>query len=150
VGLFSRLVRLSVATCGALVLVSAISAYAAANNVSGSKVVDYRTAITANALKPSECASLSLSNIITGRGDFNGTSGNDLILGSEIADTVDASGGNDCIVGGTGEDVLDGGNGNDMLLGGGDSDDLDGGAGTDVCYRGGGDQGAYHRCEQER
>ncbi|HET7770877.1 MAG TPA: hypothetical protein VFN74_19040 [Chloroflexota bacterium] len=145
-----RLLRLTVAACTALVLVSVVSAYAAANSVPRSKLLDYRTAITANALKPVECAGISLTSVITGRGDFSGTSGNDLILGSEIADAVSAGGGSDCIVGGSGEDALDGDNGNDVLLGGGDSDQLDGGAGTDACYRGGGDSDTYQRCELER
>jgi hypothetical protein len=144
------LVRLSVATCGALVLVSAISAYAAANSVPRSKVVDYSTAITANALKPSECAGLSLSNVITGRDEINGSSGNDLILGSEREDTIRGNNGNDCILGGSGEDTLYGNSGGDVLIGGGDSDELDGGGGSDVCYRGGGDDNTYDSCEQER
>ena len=142
--------RLCVAAFAALVLVSAVSAYAAANTVPRSKLVDYRTAITANTLKPAECAGISLSTVVTGRGDINGTSGNDLILASELEDVVDARGGNDCILGGAGEDVLNGEGGNDVLLGGADSDQLDGGAGTDLCYRGGGDGDTYQRCEQER
>ena len=149
-GLFGRLVRLSVATCGALVLVSAISAYAAANSVPRSKVVDYRTAITANTLKPSECASLTLTSVVTGSGDIDGGSGNDLILGSPHVDRIDGKGGNDCIVSGDGEDHLKGNGGNDVLLGGADSDELDGGPGSDVCHRGGGDNNTYDSCEQER
>ena len=145
-----RLVRLVVAASAALVLVSVVSAYAAANSVPRSKVVDYRTPITANTLKPAECAGISLTNVITGQGDINGTNGNDLLLGSSSADSIRGNNGNDCIVGGAGEDDLRGQGGNDVLLGGGDSDQLDGGAGTDVCYRGGGDNDAYDGCEQER
>ena len=148
--LLGRLVRLCVAAFGALILASGISAYAAANSVPRSKVADYRTAITANALKPAECAGISLSNVITGRGELSGTNGNDLLLGSSIADEIRGDEGNDCIVGGAGEDDLRGNSGNDVLLGGPDSDRLRGGGGSDICYRGAGNDDEYESCAQER
>lgn len=67
--------------------------------------------VTANDLKPPECASLDLQNIITGNGTFFGTTGNDLILGSVIPDVVDGVEGNDCIIGGSGDDTLINGSG---------------------------------------
>lgn len=65
--------------------------------------------ITANDLKPPECASLVLQNIVSGSGVFNGTPGNDLITGSAGADGIDSLEGDDCILGGAGNDQLLGG-----------------------------------------
>jgi Ca2+-binding RTX toxin-like protein len=131
---FGRLVRLAGAVLASLVLVSAFSAFAAANAVAKSRVADVRITINANALKPSQCASLNLTNVVTGRGDFNGTNNNDLILGSNISDEIYGRDGNDCILGGGGDDVIDGDSGNDILIGGSGDDDLKGGGGTDYCY----------------
>ena len=56
-----------------------------------------------------------------------GTSANELIEGSELADTLDGAGGNDTlngfegndsIIGGRGTDLIDGGDGNDTIVGG--------------------------------
>ncbi|MGJ8561883.1 MAG: DUF4214 domain-containing protein [Litorimonas sp.] len=56
-----------------------------------------------------------------------GTSSNELIEGSEFADTLDGAGGNDTlngfegndsIIGGRGTDLIDGGDGNDTIVGG--------------------------------
>ena len=74
--------------------------------------------MTAEELRPAECAGLMLTNVVTGAGAITGTAGNDLILGSGGADTIDGGGGNDCILGGGGDDQLDGGEGTDVCLGG--------------------------------
>jgi hypothetical protein len=65
-----------------------------------------QSTITANDLKPAECAGLNLQNIVTGSGSFAGTTGNDLILGSAGSDIIDSLAGNDCLVGGDGVDQL--------------------------------------------
>ena len=67
--------------------------------------------LTANDLKPTECAGISLTNVINSGGTFNGTPGNDLILGSVGIDVVDGFSGKDCIVGGDQGDQLFGGTG---------------------------------------
>ncbi|MFM7784118.1 MAG: calcium-binding protein, partial [Gammaproteobacteria bacterium] len=64
--------------------------------------------------------------------------GNDLLLGSPAADTVDAQAGDDLLWGADGNDWLRGGEGRDSLLGGNGADTLDGGAGDDF-LRGGND-----------
>jgi Ca2+-binding RTX toxin-like protein len=70
-----------------------------------------------------------------------GTFGNDLLLGTNGADTLQGSfgddtlrgyKGNDLLVGGGGDDTLEGGKGNDTLYGDAGDDHLDGGAGTDT------------------
>ena len=68
-----------------------------------------QSSITANMLKPAECAGLDLTRIVNGSGTFSGTPENDLITGSVGIDTVDGLGGNDCILGGDQGDQLFGG-----------------------------------------
>ena len=61
-----------------------------------------------------------------------GTFGNDLLLGSNGADTLQGS---------FGDDTLRGFKGSDVLVGGGDDDTLEGGKGSDSLY---GDAGDDH------
>ena len=81
-----------------------------------------------------------------------GTEGNDLIVGTPSADTIDALGGHDrinagdgndnvdagdgddIVVAGNGDDTVFGEDGNDLIEGGEGSDCLDGGKGDDVIY----------------
>ena len=79
---------------------------------------DARFPITANDLKPPECAALPLTIVIVGSGTINGGSSNALILGSAGVDTIRGQGGNDCILGGGGNDDIRGGNGTEVLIGG--------------------------------
>jgi serralysin len=53
----------------------------------------------------------------------NGGTGNDTIIGNDVANTLN---------GGAGNDSLSGGNGNDALIGGPGNDTLDGSSGTDI------------------
>jgi Ca2+-binding RTX toxin-like protein len=96
----------------------------------------------------------------------------DIILGSEQDDTIDAGLGDDIVCAGGGDDVIDGGAGNDklygqagndvingndgndsivgskdddVLFGGNGNDSLNGGAGNDRCI--GGDGSDSHLCE---
>ncbi|MFQ6026764.1 MAG: calcium-binding protein [Dehalococcoidia bacterium] len=84
-------------------------------------------------------------------GDIIGTSGPDVLIGTDEDDVILGLGGNDILIGDEGDDVLCGGEGNDEIDGGDDDDDLfggdgndeltdedgddnhDGGSGTDVC-----------------
>jgi Ca2+-binding RTX toxin-like protein len=101
-----------------LVLVSSINAIAAANTVPPTNLGDWRTGVNANTLKPPECASLNLTNIVTGSGRITGTNGNDLIIGSAGNDTINGRNGDDCILGGGGHDTINGGNGYNICIGG--------------------------------
>jgi Ca2+-binding RTX toxin-like protein len=60
------------------------------------------------------------------------TTGNDVIAGTPLGQTIDGSGGNDRICGGAGNDRLIGGNGNDKLFGDDGGDQLEGGPGFDA------------------
>ena len=124
-----RLVWLGLLT---LILASIFSAFAASVTVPPSKLDDRIYTISANDLKPPECAALDLTNVIAGG---NGGSGNDLILGTSNADTFAGGDGDDCILGGGDNDSLNGGNGVDVLLGGDGDDTLSGDDGpSDECY----------------
>src|SRR5690349_138061 len=96
-----------------LALISIFSAQAAANNVPVSGRLDATIALTANQLKPAECAGLNLATLVVASGAVSGSSGNDLILGSTAVDTIRGSSpavnnadGDDCILGGGGGDTL--------------------------------------------
>jgi Ca2+-binding RTX toxin-like protein len=107
----------------AIVLFSLTSVLSAANSVPVSHAVRRSNTIGANTLKPTACASLTLTALVTGSGLFSGTNASELILGSSGTDTILASGGDDCVVGGGGNDLLNGGAGTDVC---------DGGPGLDV------------------
>jgi Ca2+-binding RTX toxin-like protein len=126
--------RLALPLALALMLVSAFDTLAAANLVNQTGASDARFPITANDLKPPECAALPLTIVIVGSGTINGGGSNALILGSAGPDTIRGQGGNDCILGGGGNDDIRGGNGAEVLIGGPGADTLNGGAGADICY----------------
>lgn len=108
-----------------LLLASMLSAKAAANTVPAAGLAERQVAVTANLLKPSECAGLDLSAVIVGGGVFTGTAASELILGSSGVDTINGGGGDDCIVGGGGIDALLGNGGTDVCIGGPGADVLD-------------------------
>lgn len=120
-----------------LVTLSVISAFSAANIVVGSKVASITSTINANALKPTECASLSLTRVVDLANGDTPSNANELILGTSADETISGKGGSDCIVGGGGDDSLKGGGGVDILMGGPGNDFLNGGGGADTCYGGG-------------
>src|SRR5262249_42387232 len=62
---------------------------------------------------------------------ISGTSGNDVLNGGDLTDTIDGLAGNDQISGGAGDDLLFGGAGNDRIAGNAGNDHIDGGAGFD-------------------
>jgi Ca2+-binding RTX toxin-like protein len=112
---FPRLIAFGTLT---LVLFSVVTAIAATNTVPAT-LLDYRTlSISVNHFRPSACAGISVTNLVTGTGTITGTAANDLILASAGADLIDGSGGNDCIVSGGGDDQLTGGDGSDVCVGG--------------------------------
>jgi Ca2+-binding RTX toxin-like protein len=118
----------------------------AANYIAPSGLSSLFFPILADSLKPDECASITLTNLVIG-GD--GSNANDLLLGTAGDDLLRGRGGDDCIVGGAGDDILNGGPDNDILLGGPDSDSLDGGPkpGLDICYGGDG-LNFFNRCDE--
>jgi parallel beta-helix repeat protein len=65
-----------------------------------------------------------------------GTSGDDWLNGTDLADVIDGKQGNDQIFGNSGHDTLLGGSGNDILLGGDGDDTLMGLSGSDRLFGG--------------
>jgi Ca2+-binding RTX toxin-like protein len=109
-----------------IVVAASMTAVAAANTVPPTRVDNLSVSYQINHLRPSACAGLSLTNLVTGSGTLTGTSGNDLILAGPGADSIDGLGGSDCIVGGAGDDALTGGDDSDICVGGDGSDTFSG------------------------
>lgn len=72
-----------------------------------------------------------------------GSEFDDLLFGSNLADTlkglkgkdtITGADGNDVLFGGKGDDIISGGNGNDTIFGGNDDDIISGGKGDDTLY----------------
>lgn len=106
----------------ALVIITTLTAIAATNTVPATRIDNKAISFQINHLKPSACAGLSLTTLVTGSGTITGTASNDLILASSGVDTIDGLGGNDCIVGGGGDDNINGGDGSDVCIGGSGND----------------------------
>ncbi len=125
----------------------AVAAYATGNTVPASNADDNTIPITANALRPAACAALNLTNVVVGSGAFDGTVGNDLILGSPGNDSIRGRQGTDCILAGDGADSIQGNQGGDVILAGNGDDALTGDQGTDVCDGEGGTDTGDPSCE---
>jgi Ca2+-binding RTX toxin-like protein len=129
-----------------LIILGVINAFAATNTVPSFRLDDNSLPITANDLKPSDCNSLNLSNIVVGS---SGTAANDLILGTTGNDNLRGGDGDDCIVGGGGDDTLQGQKNNDIVLGQDGNDALRGNQDTDICDGGAGTDTGHISCETE-
>src|SRR4030095_16135794 len=99
-----------------------VTAVAPTNTIPSTRLGDDTIPINLNGLKPSACAGIPVTNLITGAGTITGTSGNDLILASPSIDIIDGLDGNDCILGGGGADLITGNIGNDICMGGPETD----------------------------
>lgn len=122
---------------------AATSVVTASNTVPASNLGEDVQPITANDLKPLECAGLNLTAVVAA-----GTAGNDLVVGTGAGDTVSGRQGADCILAGAGADTLRGDQGNDVLLGQAGNDRLFGGGGINVCYGGAGTD-TFKKCETQ-
>ena len=129
-----------------LVVISVIGAFAAANTVPSTLADKNSIGLGVNELQPPECVGLGLTNIVDIGAGETGTSANDLILGTDKADTeIRGGAGNDCILGGKGNERqkigkdwgpgIYGEEGDDVIIGGpGNHDHCDGGPGNDTYY----------------
>lgn len=138
--------RLAMVLMLTIALLSVVGAMAASNTIPLTRLDQDIKTITANDLKPSECSSLNLTNIVVGG---SGTNANDLILGTASGDNLRGGDGDDCILGGGGDDRLDGQKGNDILLGQDGNDSLQGSQDTDICDGGAGTDSGHPSCETE-
>lgn len=104
----------------------------------------FASSLTATVLPSTRIESLTFDDDwgpFTIRNGLIGTSTNDLIVGTALADAISGGlgddfiwggGGNDTINGGDGENEMHGGAGNDSIIGGVAKDDFYGGTGSDV------------------
>lgn len=107
---------------GLLVLgltLAAVATLAAANSVVGSRVGAASRPVTANDLKPPECAALNLTVVVVGGGSGGQAA---LVLGTAGNDNLTGAARGDCLVGGNGNDRLNGGPGVDVCIGGAGND----------------------------
>ena len=131
-----------------LVLIAGVATFAiaAAITMPSIRVDEESFIIEADDLKPPECNGITLTNIVDVGAGETGTPANDLILGTDKADTeIRGGAGDDCILGGKGNERqrigtswapgLYGEDGDDVLIGGpGNNDYCDGGPGADLYY----------------
>ena len=126
-----------------LLMMSSLHALAASNTVPSSRLSQQEFSITANDLKPPECAGLFLTDIyLPNETDkVMGSNTNDLVLGSTTVKYAKGKKGNDCLLsgGGTIDKFLQGRSGDDVLINMGEgSCIMNGGQGNDICYQNGG------------
>ena len=74
-------------------------------------------AVTADDLKPPECAALALT-LVRGVGSPGGSGGASLFVGTAGNDNMIGGGQSDCIVGGAGNDTINASGGTDVCIGG--------------------------------
>jgi Ca2+-binding RTX toxin-like protein len=94
---------------------SVVVGMTAANSVATSRAGDSSQAVTADTLKPVDCAGITLVSVVVGN---VGTNQAELLIGSTANDAMDGNQGNDCILGGGGADSLRGSQGTDVCIGG--------------------------------
>jgi Ca2+-binding RTX toxin-like protein len=102
----------------AVIVTVSSTAQTGANTVTSTKADNDSRTIGVNDLKPTECAALVLTTLLTGSGTISGGNANELIIGSAGVDTINGGGGDDCILGGGGNDAIQGGGGIDVCVGG--------------------------------
>ena len=116
-----KIIRLILISLPIMVLLSAVFARMSANLVEESGIQAQTQEVSANQMKPADCDGLNLTAIYTGS---DGSTANDLLLGTSGSDSLNANDGNDCVVGGSGDDTLDGGAGTDVCIGGDGTDNF--------------------------
>jgi hypothetical protein len=101
-----RIAVVSAAFATAAATFATTAALTASSTVPVSYAVQNARAIAANDLKPSDCAALSLNNIVLNNNGRN--IGSDLVLGTSANDTITTGigPGSSCIVGGAGTDTV--------------------------------------------
>ncbi|NKX71067.1 calcium-binding protein [Rhodobacteraceae bacterium R_SAG1] len=84
------------------------------------------------AIGDDDANTIDATTVPGGNDSISGGEGNDTLTGADGNDTLMGQNGDDVLVGGNGDNFLRGGNGDDDLTGGDDADDLGGGAGEDT------------------
>ncbi len=105
-----------------LVLFGIGSARTASVSVPASLLDEDSQGISANDLKPADCAALNLTVVLSCPPNCTGTGANELILGDSARNTIYGGAGDDCILGGGGRDTIYGDGGTDVCIGGTQND----------------------------
>lgn len=116
--------RAFAAGIGIVLVFAASTAWTATSSVSPSGAGQDGSPIGPNEVKPSECSSVTLTNIAAGTGTVAGGAGADLVVAGAGSDALEGRDGDDCLVSGGGDDTLDGGPGTDICLGGPGTDEF--------------------------
>lgn len=99
--------RLAIFALGLVMLASILTAAAAANTVPSTRLTNQTRAITANALKPAQCAAFDLTGFfICSKNNCKDPNPNELVLGSPSTNKIDGGGGVSCCVGTPGTTYL--------------------------------------------
>ncbi|AFY48280.1 putative extracellular nuclease [Nostoc sp. PCC 7524] len=112
------------------------------SNYNGISITSVNVSITDNDSINPPTQGTSGKDILRGTNNddtINGLDGNDYIFGGDGNDTLDGGTGTDYVFGGEGDDSVSGGDGNDFLYGGAGNDTLNGGEGGDNLDGGAGD-----------
>ncbi len=107
--------RVLATTSGVALLALLALSFTASNTVPATSVGTVQKAIAVQDRAPASCSGMGLTLVVT---NLNGGSGNDLVLGTAVAETVNGNAGDDCLLGGGGDDSLRGGTGIDVCIGG--------------------------------
>ncbi len=90
-------------------------------------------AIAANGSGPTASSGGAGQDVLSGFENVTGSAtGDDVIIGDGVANTILGQGGDDNLSGGGGDDIVRGGSGEDLITGGEGADTLDGGADADI------------------
>lgn len=111
-----NLTRLALALMAAATFVL-VTGVAASNIVPPSHAGATSQLVTANSLKPAQCAALNLSVVVSGP-DNSGATANQLLLAGPADTAVVGGSGDDCIVASTSAATIDGGTGTNVCFGG--------------------------------
>lgn len=117
--------RLLAAMLLVAVVLSLTAGFSARNIVAASRAAIGAFGVTANNLKPPQCASLNLT-VVRGVSSPGGAGGASLFVGTAGADRLVGGGQSDCIVGGAGNDTINAGGGTDVCIGGAGNDTFQG------------------------
>ncbi|MDY6867054.1 MAG: calcium-binding protein, partial [Chloroflexota bacterium] len=92
--------------------------------------------VTIDTFQFSDGTVLSYSQLLDLGFDFDGTAGDDTLIGTSAMDRMNGYGGDDTIIAKAGNDEISGGEGDDLVFAEAGNDEIDGGAGADTLYGG--------------
>jgi Ca2+-binding RTX toxin-like protein len=129
-----KIFRLTLQILLGSMIVLAITGYAAQSTINTGSISVVQQTVDHSFNIPQICRDYGITSIV----GYTPSDGNDLLIGTDGADSLDGGNGNDCIIGNGGDDLLEGGNGDDVIVGGLGADTISGGGGINVIFGGAG------------